>query len=332
MIKSIGAFGGTAAGYKPSYCAVASEIGAFLGRNGIELVFGGGSTGIMGAIARSVLDHQGRVTGIIPKDMSDREDTLHDVSELIVAANMHDRKMQMYNLSEAFLALPGGMGTIDEAVEVLCWLNLGLHHKPVVLFNFHNYWDPLISLIKQGVLQGFISHILLKSIRVASSVGEVLDAFGILYREDDTAAYDFDIGDEMKSMCQYLSPIDCSIKLQELAGVNGFDWVDVNAALSKVREETEELVEELLIDGIKERIVEEYGDLLFAMVNLSRHLDINYEDALSAANAKFVSRFTKMEEMIKARKIKIKDLQLNELLDLWKRVKSQGLIPAISNK
>lgn len=123
---------------------------------GIELVYGGGNLGLMGEVARTTLSHGGRVTGIIPKFLTDRERMLEDVSELIVTEDMHARKMEMFRRSDAFVALPGGIGTLEELVEQMTWSQLGRHTKPIVVANINGFWSPFLSLLQHMGQESFI--------------------------------------------------------------------------------------------------------------------------------------------------------------------------------
>lgn len=129
-----------------------------MAETGIGLVYGGGSLGLMGEIARSVLRNGGHVSGIIPEFLSDREQMLRDVQELIVTHSMHERKQLMFDRSDAFVALPGGLGTLEELVEQLTWSQLGQHTKPIVLGDIDGFWTPLLSLIDHMREEAFIRH------------------------------------------------------------------------------------------------------------------------------------------------------------------------------
>lgn len=123
---------------------------------GIGLVYGGGGLGLMGELARTVMAHGGRVTGIIPTFLSRKERMLRDVHELIVVEDMHQRKKLMFDRSDAFVALPGGIGTLEELVEQLTWAQLGQHTKPIVLLNIEGFWAPLLELLHHMRREGFI--------------------------------------------------------------------------------------------------------------------------------------------------------------------------------
>ncbi len=122
-------------------------MGKAFAENNIRLVYGGGSVGLMGAIAKSALDHGGTVTGIIPDFLRARENALTRVQEMIVTPDMHERKRLMFERSDAFVALPGGIGTLEELVEQMTWQQLGRHSKPVLLANIDNFWEPLLALL-----------------------------------------------------------------------------------------------------------------------------------------------------------------------------------------
>ena len=155
-VRNICVYCGSGTGRNPVYEAAAETLGRSMAAAGIGLVYGGGGLGLMGATARSVLAGGGRVTGIIPQFLSDKERMLRDVQELIVTEDMHQRKKLMFERSDAFVALPGGIGTRDELVEQLTWAQLGQHKKPIVLANIDNFWQPLLSLLGHMRDEAFI--------------------------------------------------------------------------------------------------------------------------------------------------------------------------------
>lgn len=144
---SICVFCGSGPGRNPAYLAAAQALGRAMADAGIRLVYGGGSLGLMGETARAVLSHGGKVTGIIPAFLSEKERMLKEVDELIVTKDMHERKRLMFERSDAFVALPGGIGTLEELVEQLTWSQLGRHDKPIVLANIAQFWEPFRSLL-----------------------------------------------------------------------------------------------------------------------------------------------------------------------------------------
>lgn len=140
----------------------------------IGLVYGGGNVGLMGTVARSVLDHGGRVTGIIPDFLKSREKMLDDVQETIIVSDMHTRKRLMFEKADAFVALPGGIGTLEELVEQMTWAQLGRHSKPILLLSANGFWKPLLVLLAHMREQGFIRPGLELNYLVAEKVGEVI--------------------------------------------------------------------------------------------------------------------------------------------------------------
>ncbi len=155
-VRNICVYCGSGVGSKPVYTEAARTLGRSLAEAGIGLVYGGGSLGLMGEVARATLSAGGRVTGIIPAFLSDREQMLRDVHELVVTEDMHQRKMLMFQKSDAFVALPGGIGTLEELVEQLTWSQLGQHQKPVILANIDGFWTPFLNLLEHMRADAFI--------------------------------------------------------------------------------------------------------------------------------------------------------------------------------
>jgi hypothetical protein len=154
--RAICVFCGSGPGRNPAYAAAARTLGRSMAAAGIGLVYGGGSLGLMGEVARAVLAAGGHVTGIIPEFLSEKERMLREVNELIVTRDMHDRKRLMFERSDAFVALPGGIGTLEELVEQLTWAQLGRHDKPIVLADIEGFWDPLKALLEHMRSEAFI--------------------------------------------------------------------------------------------------------------------------------------------------------------------------------
>jgi uncharacterized protein (TIGR00730 family) len=158
-IRSICVYCGSQPGRDQSFIDAGRILGKSIAENHLRLVYGGGTKGIMGAVASGVLSHGGRVTGIIPEFLMDMEATRHSLgqlSELIVTPDMHDRKHKMFERSDAFVTLPGGIGTLEEIVEIMTWAQLGRHRKPIVLVNVNGFWDPLMTLVQHMAEAGFI--------------------------------------------------------------------------------------------------------------------------------------------------------------------------------
>lgn len=173
-IKTVCVYCGSGPGTSPRFTEGAKAFGKALAENNVRLVYGGGSLGLMGAVATSVLDHGGTVTGIIPEFLRKRENALTRVQEMIVTPDMHERKRLMFERSDAFVALPGGVGTLEELVEQLTWKQLGRHAKPVLLANIDNFWEPLFSLLSHMRQTEFIRAGLSVDILKADRVDEIL--------------------------------------------------------------------------------------------------------------------------------------------------------------
>jgi uncharacterized protein (TIGR00730 family) len=154
--RNVCVYCGSGLGRNPAYTAAARTLGAAFADNDIGLVYGGGSLGLMGEVARSTLDHGGRVTGIIPSFLVEKEAMMRDVNEMIVTEDMHERKRLMFERSDAFVALPGGVGTLEELVEQLTWVQLGRHTKPVIVANIDGFWTPFLALLTHMKMDTFI--------------------------------------------------------------------------------------------------------------------------------------------------------------------------------
>jgi len=154
--KSICVFCGSNTGRQDLYRTAAQSVGTRLAQSGIQVVFGGGSCGLMGAVADAALEAGGRVVGVIPKGIERREVAHRGLSELHIVHSMHDRKAMMTKLSDGFLALPGGLGTLEELFEVLSWAQLGIHEKPVAMLNVDGYFDPLLAFLDRAMAEGFV--------------------------------------------------------------------------------------------------------------------------------------------------------------------------------
>jgi len=154
-IRSLCVFCGSRVGTDPAYAAGAARLGHGLAERGVRLIYGGGSIGLMGVVMQSVLDHGGEVTGVIPEFLMRREVGNPALTELVVVDSMHERKQRMFELADAFAVLPGGLGTLDEAIEIITWQQLRLHAKPIGLLSVGGYWQVYEALIDRIVDQGF---------------------------------------------------------------------------------------------------------------------------------------------------------------------------------
>jgi uncharacterized protein (TIGR00730 family) len=173
-LKSICVYCGSGPGTNPAFMEAARRLGRILAENRIGLVYGGGSAGLMGACAEAVLDHGGHVTGIIPEFLTDREHMLMRAQERIITRGLHERKQLMFERADAFVALPGGVGTLEELVEQLTWAQLGRHRKPILVANIDHFWDPLCALLDHMEKLQFIRAGLNVNLLVAERIEDVL--------------------------------------------------------------------------------------------------------------------------------------------------------------
>jgi hypothetical protein len=177
-------FCGASSGRVPAYADAARSFGAAAARRGLGLVFGGGRVGLMGAVADAALAAGGEVIGVIPQSLVDRELAHDGVTRLEVVGSLHERKARMAELADAFVALPGGFGTLDELLEQLTWSQLGLHASPVGLFDVEGYWRPLIALARHATEEGFVRESDLAAIAVADDAEALLDRLERMTREE----------------------------------------------------------------------------------------------------------------------------------------------------
>jgi uncharacterized protein (TIGR00730 family) len=173
-INALCVYCGSSPGTDPAFVETARRFGKMLAANDIRLIYGGGSAGLMGALAQAVLDNGGSVTGIIPEFLTKRERPRHLAQELIVTRDMHERKRKMFELADAFVALPGGIGTLEEVVEQLTWAQLGRHKKPILIANINGYWGPLLTLIEHMRVQEFLPDVPRVDCLVADRVEDIL--------------------------------------------------------------------------------------------------------------------------------------------------------------
>ena len=173
-INSICVYCASGPGTSPAFVAAARGFGRILAEKRVRLVYGGGSVGLMGALAESVLDHGGHVTGVIPDFLVDREHMLQRAQERIVTRDMHERKRIMFERADAFVALPGGIGTLEELVEQLTWAQLGRHKKPILIANVERFWEPLLALLDHMRKLEFIRNGLTVNLLMAERVEDIL--------------------------------------------------------------------------------------------------------------------------------------------------------------
>jgi len=174
-LRRVCVFCGSKAGRRPEYAAAAEAMGAALAAAGIDLVYGGGRVGLMGVVADAVLAAGGEVIGVIPDHMSDREIAHFGLTDLRIVSSMHERKALMYELSDGFAALPGGLGTLEELFEITTWSQLGLHAKPTGLLDVGGFYGPLVGFLDQLVSEGFVSPRHRRLLRVAAEPQALLE-------------------------------------------------------------------------------------------------------------------------------------------------------------
>lgn len=172
-------FCGSSSGHDPLYARLAREIGEGLARGGHTLVYGGGNIGLMGIVADTVLASGGKVIGVIPEFLQRREVGHHGLTELIVVDSMHERKRRMADLADAFIALPGGWGTLDELAEILTWRQLGLTDQPIGILNANHFFDGLLRQMEHMSKEGFLHHANLQFLIQSESSSGLLTALGV---------------------------------------------------------------------------------------------------------------------------------------------------------
>jgi len=155
-LERICVFAGSRSGNRIEYSDVARALGQELAAREVTLVYGGGGVGLMGAVADATLDSGGQVIGVMPRGLFAAEVAHRQLTELREVGSMHERKRMMYDLADAFIALPGGLGTFDELIEIVTWAQIGIHHKPIVLLNVAGYFDPLLAAVEHAITEGFV--------------------------------------------------------------------------------------------------------------------------------------------------------------------------------
>lgn len=192
-LTSVCVYCGSRTGQNPAYQAAASQLGQALAADGVRLVYGGGSVGLMGTVAGAALDAGGRVTGVIPKFLEEREVMLQRVQDLVITDDMHQRKRRMFEEADAFVALPGGIGTLEEVVEMITWAQLGRHKKPVLLADIGGFWGPLTELMDHMIDEEFITAQTMVRYLITDNVGEIVP---MLRKEVDALSANAMEGDE----------------------------------------------------------------------------------------------------------------------------------------
>jgi uncharacterized protein (TIGR00730 family) len=174
-MKRITVFCGSSSGTDDLYHSQAFALGETLAKRNIELVYGGAKVGLMGAVADGVLKQGGRVIGVLPNFLKHKEIAHAGLTDLILVETMHERKTKMHELSDGIIAMPGGFGTLEELFEMLTWAQLGLHKKPMALFNVAGFYDPLIAMVQTMVDKGFLKEINQNMLLISDAIDDLLD-------------------------------------------------------------------------------------------------------------------------------------------------------------
>lgn len=177
QIRRVAVYCGSSSGIDPSFPKLAYELGKELTNNRIGIVYGGASIGLMGQVANGALDNGGFVIGVLPKFLKIKEIEHTNLSEIHIVDTMQERKMKMYELADAFIAIPGGFGTMEELFEILTWGQLGLHTKPIGLMNWNSFYNPLITQLKQMVEQGFLKSSHFNLLKLQNDIESMLESF-----------------------------------------------------------------------------------------------------------------------------------------------------------
>lgn len=191
-IRSLCVYCGSSIGHDPAHAEVAREVGAVLAAEGIRLVYGGGNVGLMGIVADAVMAGGGDVLGIIPVGLFETEQGHRGITELIEVGSMHERKARMAAEADGFLALPGGLGTLEELAEILTWAQLGIHAHPVGVLNTDGFWDPILQFLDGAVAAGFMRPANRALLREIPTVDGILDVLGATTAASVTPNLDID--------------------------------------------------------------------------------------------------------------------------------------------
>jgi len=189
-MKAICVFCGSGSGSNPEYLQAACDLGNTLAERSITLIYGGGNVGLMGEIARAVMGMGGEVIGVIPRHLAEKKVAYEGITDLRLVETMHERKAMMAELAEGFIALPGGLGTLEEIAEVLTWAQLGLHPKPCGLLNVNGYFDHLSAFLDHMLIEGFLHPVHRGMVQVSSDINQLLAAFEVYHPpQADKAAW-----------------------------------------------------------------------------------------------------------------------------------------------
>lgn len=174
-LKSVAVFCASSNGVDPEIYKEAYHVGEYLANENLNLIYGGSKLGLMGQVAKGVLDNNGTITGVIPEFLKTKEVVHTGLTKLIITENMHERKLKMHDLSEGFIALPGGFGTLEELFEILTWGQLGLHKHPIGILNSNNYYDDLLKMMDTMVSKALLQKSNMNLVLVANNIEELID-------------------------------------------------------------------------------------------------------------------------------------------------------------
>ncbi len=185
--ESAAVFCGASNDVAQTHLELGAELGEEFAKHNIRLVYGGGDCGVMGAIANGTMNNGGKVTGVFPHSLKNLENEHENLTEIIMVDTMHQRKEIMYQRSNAFIILPGGFGTMDEMFEIICWKQLKLHNKPIIIMNHNGYWNHLISLMENIIAKGFAKDEVAKFYKVVDDMPSLMEALEVSDYSDDRA-------------------------------------------------------------------------------------------------------------------------------------------------
>ena len=187
-MKKLCVFTGAAAGSDPRFAEAAHQLGQILASRNLGLVYGGGKSGLMGKIADAVIASDGHATGIIPKFLDNVEIAHRGLNDLHVIDTMHERKNMMYDLADGFIIMPGGLGTLDETMEIITWRQLGLHRKPIIVANLYGYWDDMLLLFQNVIDEGFMHHGHTGHFDQVDNLDTLMDKLDFIFKDKEAPA------------------------------------------------------------------------------------------------------------------------------------------------
>lgn len=329
-ITSVCVFSGNEEGNDLSFTSLGEQLGEKIAEKKIRLIFGAGTTGIMNAVSKGVLHQNGIMVGVVP-DFMIKKYGMPELDKLIVTKTLSHRKSIMYELGQAYIALPGGIGTLEELIEIISAKNLGLHNRPIVLLGPKTYWKPFTNYIKHLNNQGFLKDAVFSIFFETNCVDECVSYIEKNIAEGNIENWlsnitELDIISGHEHLNRTLSsscPLLAALNSQENAARCGFDWNTKEEAFEKVIEEINELQQVLFNENQINRrdLEEEYGDVLLALINLARHLKISVHTSIKNVITKFDTRFLLTCQLIEKDGTTMKELGIQNLLSFWNKAK-----------